>query len=282
MRSANGIWLLTTLGNVIFAAAVVWLAWWSPRSLIVLPPVIVALHIIYTGYQRIQQDRDAWRMLDAANGDLNRGDEEQVVRAALAWAERMFRTTGATLWLQGDSRDRAPAISLLTVATGPAWVRWRRELGEANHVVRSAPAEIVDGAREELKVREGTLGMLDLALAPEQSLTERERHLFTAFADAVSSHLVNARLLSRQLHEATHDGLTGLANRTLLLRRAAAALDQRADGEVVALLLLDLDRFKQVNDTLGHAAGDVLLQQVAGRLTDQVATRRPGGPARRR
>ena len=102
------------------------------------------------------------------------------------------------------------------------------------------------------------------------SLTERERHLFTAFADAVSSHLVNARLLSRQVHEATHDGLTGLANRTLLLRRCAAALEQRSDGEVVALLLLDLDRFKQVNDTLGHAAGDVLLQQVAERLSDQV------------
>ncbi len=277
MRSANGIWLLTTLGNVIFAAAVVWLAWWSPRSLIVLPPVIVALHIIYTGYQRVQQDRDAWRMLDAANGDLNRGDEEQVIRAALAWAERMFRTTGATLWLQGDSRDRAPAISVsgpmsgpTGVVAGPPWVRWRRELGEANHTVRSAPAELVGGAREVLKVREGMLGMLDLALSPEESLTERERHLFTAFADAVSSHLVNARLLSRQVHEATHDGLTGLANRTLLLRRAAAALDQRADGDVVALLLLDLDRFKQVNDTLGHAAGDVLLQQVAGRLSDQV------------
>ena len=72
------------------------------------------------------------------------------------------------------------------------------------------------------------------------------------------------------MHEATHDGLTGLANRTLLLRRCAAALEQRADGEVVALLLLDLDRFKQVNDTLGHAVGDVLLQQVAGRLSDQV------------
>jgi diguanylate cyclase len=266
MRSANGIRLLTTLGNVIFASAVVWLAWWSPRSLIVLPPVIVALHIIYTGYQRVQQDRDAWRMLDAANGDLNRGDEEQVVRAALNWAERMFRTTGATLWLRGDGLDGDNPAS----PGAGHWAIWRRELGDVTNSVRSSPSQLVSGAREVLKVREGMIGMLDIALPADGALTERERHLFTAFADAVSSHLVNARLLSRQVHEATHDGLTGLANRTLLLRRCASALEQRAAGEVVALLLLDLDRFKQVNDTLGHAVGDVLLQQVASRLSDQV------------
>jgi diguanylate cyclase (GGDEF)-like protein len=264
MRSANGIRLLTTLGNVMFAVAVVWLAWWSPRSLIVLPPVIVALHIIYTSYQRVQQDRDAWRMLDAANGDLNRGDEQLVVRAALAWAERMFRTTGATLWLRTYTADETAG------SANPVWDCWRRELGEVTRAVRQAPSDLVHGAREILKVHEGTLGMLDLALASGDSLSERERHLFTAFADAVCSHLVNARLLSRQVHEATHDGLTGLANRTLLLRRCAAALEERTDDQVVALLLLDLDHFKQVNDTLGHATGDFLLQQVAGRLAAQV------------
>ena len=267
MRSANGIRLLTTLGNVIFAVAVVWLAWWSPRSLIVLPPVIVALHIIYTSYQRVQQDRDAWRMLDAANGDLNRGDEQLVVRAALAWAERMFRTTGATLWLR---TDRTEDSALTEVPASSVWDCWRREVGEVTRVVRQIPSDLAHGDRETLKVHDGTLGMLDLALAPGDSLSERERHLFTAFADTVCSHLVNARLLSRQVHEATHDGLTGLGNRTLLLRRCAAALEERKEDQVVALLLLDLDHFKQVNDTLGHATGDFLLQQVAGRLTAQV------------
>ena len=69
---------------------------------------------------------------------------------------------------------------------------------------------------------------------------------------------------SRQLrHQALHDALTDLPNRTLLHRRAERAL--RGDG-LGAMLLIDLDRFKEVNDTLGHDHGDELLIEVAGRL----------------
>ncbi|NEK59218.1 EAL domain-containing protein [Geodermatophilus sabuli] len=67
--------------------------------------------------------------------------------------------------------------------------------------------------------------------------------------------------------QALHDALTGLPNRTLLRQRGEAALD--ADGPS-ALMLIDLDRFKEINDTLGHAHGDLVLQVVSARLRETV------------
>jgi diguanylate cyclase (GGDEF)-like protein len=75
-------------------------------------------------------------------------------------------------------------------------------------------------------------------------------------------------------HQARHDSLTGLPNRRLLLDSLAVACERGArDGFTVALLFLDLDNFKMVNDSLGHAAGDDLLVTVADRLRSSL---RPG------
>ena len=68
-------------------------------------------------------------------------------------------------------------------------------------------------------------------------------------------------------HQAYHDSLTGLPNRSFLLERASSAVREATVDETrVALMLLDLNRFKQVNDSSGHQAGDALLQQVSKRL----------------
>ncbi len=79
----------------------------------------------------------------------------------------------------------------------------------------------------------------------------------------------------RLLHDALHDTLTGLPNRALLLERLnrCITLIRKRGGAPCAVLFVDLDRFKTVNDSLGHAAGDRLLVEIARRLTHAV---RPG------
>ncbi len=80
---------------------------------------------------------------------------------------------------------------------------------------------------------------------------------------------LSGRTAMKREQEALRDPLTGLANRTMLSTAAERAL-QSSSG--IAMLLIDLDHFKDVNDTLGHAVGDELLRSVASRITDEVAT----------
>ena len=88
----------------------------------------------------------------------------------------------------------------------------------------------------------------------------------------LSSEIVERRRSEDQMkHMAHHDALTGLANRVLFHDRLRQAMSEaEASGRAVAVLCLDLDRFKEVNDTLGHPAGDKLLRAVAQRLLTAV------------
>ena len=137
-----------------------------------------------------------------------------------------------------------------------------------------------------------TLGLIGLASGEVgRTFSEREVEALARFAQLASIALDNGRLFERAqtevrrgAHAALHDMLTGLPNRTLLLNRLAEQLEgaghpvgRRSSTARIALILLDLDRFKVVNESLGHAAGDLLLIQVgqrllaAARTTDTVA-----------
>jgi diguanylate cyclase (GGDEF)-like protein len=118
----------------------------------------------------------------------------------------------------------------------------------------------------------GVAGLLLLGNRPGavRSYGDEDRLLAESIATQTGLALAAAHVVDRLQHDSLHDALTGLANRTLLNRWLAdAANGSHEGGHRPAVVLVDLDGFKQVNDTLGHARGDELLAWAARRLEGQ-------------
>jgi len=106
-----------------------------------------------------------------------------------------------------------------------------------------------------------------LTISAVRNRNQQITHFVAVFADISSLKHAQARLD----YQAHHDPLTGLPNRTLFESRLSAALNsQQENGGQGAVLFLDLDRFKHINDSLGHPVGDLLLKGIAVRLREQL------------
>ena len=118
--------------------------------------------------------------------------------------------------------------------------------------------------------QDGFIGIVAAAVVHDAERLRRDDDLverLSGIADHAAIAITNARLVEQIRHQALHDGLTGLPNTRLLEDRVEQALHAAArEGTQGALLFVDLDRFKSVNDSLGHQKGDELLKQAAARL----------------
>ncbi|MGC5052681.1 putative bifunctional diguanylate cyclase/phosphodiesterase [Micromonospora sp. DT48] len=253
---------LMFVGNVVVGLLVVVLIEIDPHWLLLLPAPLWLLQQTYR--QRLREDRDRrmWRSLADATNALNQLDERGVATAGV---------TGALTLFEAELVD-------VEVIRGDG--RWRRYRGDPGGQVvdreiappgddEPEPAELL----RDLVVGDTRVGRLRVRLPRTAPPVGRERDAHAAFADALAAALHDAathrelRLVTaRSSYEAVHDPLTGLVNRSALLSRGDQALRQLAHDHPVALLLLDIDQFREVNDTLGHAAGDQLLRLAANRL----------------
>ncbi len=131
-----------------------------------------------------------------------------------------------------------------------------------------------DAAVVPLRGEAGVIGALLVAdrLGDIGTFEREDILLLETVANHASMALQNGQLLDQLRHDSLHDALTGLPNRVCLQRDLQAALEQVAGGgqPCVTVMILDLDGFKDVNDTLGHAQGDRLLQEVGRRLASSV------------
>jgi diguanylate cyclase (GGDEF)-like protein/PAS domain S-box-containing protein len=113
---------------------------------------------------------------------------------------------------------------------------------------------------------DGTRIWVDLVLSLVRAPDGAARYIVGMLADVTERH----RLETSLRHQAQHDPLTGLPNRTVFFERLDAALAAGPQSPHLGVCYLDVDGFKAVNDTLGHAVGDQLLQEVAGRLAAEL------------
>jgi diguanylate cyclase (GGDEF)-like protein/PAS domain S-box-containing protein len=181
-------------------------------------------------------------------------------------AELRLRAVGAL-------GERALTGDGLDDLAGEAYEQLRETLPVQRIEIRLSAADVLvfGGAAGSAEVRLELGADDELVASFDREIDEDETAFLRAIATILGTALARLRTEERMRHEALHDPLTGLANRTLLRDRLEQALARSARETLpTGVLFIDLDNFKAVNDRFGHAAGDAVLAALAERLRTAV------------
>jgi diguanylate cyclase (GGDEF)-like protein len=233
--------LLMVVGNIAVGLVIVWACLTDALLLLLLPPVLWLLQQLYASRIGDREERRTWHEFAEATRNLNRLDVRGTAEAGIEGARRLFGADGAQVVLADGTAFGEP---LAETAVGHPLVVGAVPFGE-------------------------------LRLTGLGRLRPRNQRMLDAYGDALAAALHDAitqdelrSMSERTTYDAVHDSLTGLFNRAALLSRGNALLRRRGPADPVAMLLLDVNDFKEVNNALGHAAGDEVLRVIAGRVTE--------------
>jgi diguanylate cyclase (GGDEF)-like protein len=289
-----GVAITGLLFNACLALVAVSVLWADRGGAVLLAVMGVMLGLAYRAYASLRQRHANLEQLhEFTQAIRSSGNAEQIVSDVLHQARRMLRAETAELallpvgdhrgvdWLVLDSDGGAP-VRTVEPSLHPsldAVLRAERPVvvpkGSRDPLVRAHLTQ--RGYRDcivaPLLADGRAVGVLTVAnrLGDISTFVEEDGRFFETIAAHTNVTLQNARLVDQLRHEALHDSLTGLANRVLFHQRLSELIARRRPTDPrVAVMLIDLDRFKEINDTLGHGTGDLLLQELALRLRNDV------------
>jgi diguanylate cyclase (GGDEF)-like protein len=305
LKAVIGVAFVGALFNASVALVAVTVLWVDAWGAVLLVPIGAILCIAYRAYASLRQRHASlealYQFTQAVRGS---GDAEQIVAGVLTQAREMVRAEIAELailptgdsqgidWLVLDNDSDVPSRTLepslhpslaALVQSGRPVVGSKtvRDPRIRAHLAQRGQRDCIVAP---LVADDRLIGILAVAnrLGDVSTFDDQDGRLFETIAAHTSVTLQNARLVDRLRHEALHDSLTGLWNRVLFQQRLADVLARRRpDDPQITVMLIDLDRFKEINDTLGHSTGDLLLKEVASRLSravpDRVTVARLGG-----
>jgi diguanylate cyclase (GGDEF)-like protein len=259
--------------------------WWSAVLLLVLATVLTLAYRSYADFLR--QHHTLAELYELANAVVESGQDVTLIDSLLFRARALMQAEYTTIRLPASGRhpevlltSKIEAQGLLDFGRTPAALT-ERATAERRSVAVGAKlstdsdllpvlreAKVKDCIVVPLRSGQAVIGTLEMVnrLSDFKHFTPSDVRVVETIAAHAAAAVENSRLVERLRYDAYHDRLTSLPNRRRITDALTESVKIRTPGEVVAVILFDVDGLRDVNESMGHAAGDKLLVEVAGRL----------------